>query len=477
MESTNTLFVVFGATGDLMKKKLFPSFYNLYTKNSNISVLGVGRQELNDETFREMNKELLCSFDDLAFKEKVFYQDVQYLEQESYLLLKEKIDLLKKEQKDLQVIFYLAMPPHLFDPIMQNLKFHGLDSIETYNTKIVFEKPFGVDLESAKELNRNILKSFKESQVYRIDHYLGKEAIQNFLTLRFANSFFEPLWNNNYIDNIQITGFETIGIEGRGGYYDNSGALKDMLQNHLLQMLSLIAMEPPATLGAKHIRDEKVKVFEAIHHLEKDMKGHIAYGQYGAGNIDGKEVLSYRDEEGIPEDSITETYVALRVFIDNWRWKGVPFYLRTGKRMQKRGTTVVVEFKKLPQLLYNSNDEVDTNKLIIHIQPDASISMEFNVKTPGTNTNVDPVIAEFDHKEFFGLETPEAYEVLFNEIVKGDQSLFARLDGVEEAWRIVDSIIKCKDLRENIEVYPSGSIGPKGAEKLLEEDGRKWHNL
>lgn len=477
MDTMHTLFVVFGATGDLMKKKLFPSFYNIYRKNPTVSVLGVGRKELDDESFREMNNTILSSYENKKFQEEVFYQQISYTEQESYVHLKEKIDLLKQEKKNLQVIFYLAMPPHLFNPIMQNLKIQGLDSIEEYQTKIVFEKPFGVDLKSARELNTNILKAFKESQVYRIDHYLGKEAVQNFLTLRFANSFFEPLWNNHYIDNIQITGFETIGIEGRGGYYDESGALKDMLQNHLLQMLSLIAMEPPATLDAKHIRDEKVKVFEAIHHLEKDIEGHIAYGQYSQGVVEGEKVIGYREEEGIPKDSNTETYVALRVFIDNWRWKGVPFYLRTGKRMQKKGTTVVVEFKKLPQLLYNSKDTVDTNKLIIHIQPDASISMEFNVKTPGVSNKVDPVIAEFDHREFFGLDTPEAYEVLFNEIIKGDQSLFARLDGVEEAWRIVDTIVKCRDLREHIELYPSGSLGPKGADKLLEEDGRKWHNL
>ena len=480
-ENKNTLFVVFGATGDLMKKKLLPSFYNIFSKHQQLEIIGIGRKEFSDESFRESNKEILDSFENKEFvsefNENLFYHQLSYTDKESYLHLRERVDQIKKEKKDLQVIYYLAIPPQLFDPVMQNLKSQELDSIEKYNAKIVFEKPFGVDLASAKDLNKKIMAAFDEEQVYRIDHYLGKDSIQNFLTLRFANSFFEPMWNNKYIDNIQITGFETIGVEGRAGYYDESGALRDMLQNHLLQMLSLIAMEPPATLDAKHIRDEKVKVFEAIHHLENDIQKHIAYGQYGPGMIDGKKVIGYLEEEGMPKNSKTESYVALRIFVDNWRWKGVPFYLRTGKRMQKKGTTVVIEFKDLPQLLYNKQCNVESNKLIIHIQPDASISMEFNVKKPDSNTEVEPVIAEFDHKDYFGLNTPEAYETLFYEIIKGDQSLFTRFDGVEEAWRIVDNIIHCKDECPLVEKYTAGSIGPKNAERLLKEDGRKWHNL
>ncbi len=475
----DTLYVVFGATGDLMKKKLFPSFSNIFNENKNLKVLGIGRKDFDDKSFRDFNYDFLnkeISNLDSNFINSIFYEKLDYSKTQDYINLQKRINEFKEKSKDFQVIFYLALPPHLFETVMNNLKEFNLNSINLYNSKIVFEKPFGEDLKSAKDLNEKIRNVFQEKQVFRIDHYLGKGPIQNFLALRFANSFFEPLWNNKYIDNVQITGFETLGIEGRGEYYEKSGALKDMLQNHLLQMLSLIAMESPTSLDAKHIRDEKVKLFESITHLEEDFSKHIIIAQYDKGLIDNQKVIGYLDEVGIAKNSKTETYVALRIFIDNWRWKGVPFYLRTGKRMNKKGTTVVVEFKQLPNILFNKFGDVESNKLIIHIQPDASISIEFNVKSPTTPNKVERVISEFDHKDFFGINSPQAYEVLFKEIIKGDQTLFSRSDEVEESWRIVDKIVNCKS-NLKISKYKSGTIGPIESDKLLKEDGRQWNNF
>jgi len=359
------------------------------------------------------------------------------------------------------------MPPALFEPILENIKTSGLYSEKNSIKKIAFEKPFGSDLVSAQKLNAQIMKVFDESQIYRIDHYLGKEAVQNFLVLRFANHFLEPLWNNRHIDNIQISAPENLGVGTRAGYYEKSGAVKDMVQNHLFQMLSLIAMEPPVNLHADSIRDEKYKVFSAIKDFHGDWDHNVVFGQYEG----------YKKEKGIASNSKTETFVALKLELDNWRWAGVPFYLRTGKMLKRKGTMIVVEFKSLPNILYNRKGKLESNKLIIKVQPDEKIEMMLNIKSPKGNLRIDPVKIDFDHKKFFGIGSPQAYERILSDIEKGDQTLFTRWDGVEESWKIIDKLVDCKDNCPILFKYDKGSWGPNQSDEFIGQDGRSWFNF
>lgn len=478
-----TIFVLFGVTGDLARRKLIPAFFCLGKDKKfyeEFDVIGVGRKDLGigEYVLGSIEKFSGCDLNDGVhsdFTEKFSYVKIDFSNYASYQNIKDEIDR-KSRGFDTQVIYYLATPPKLFFDILAGLEKHGMNKNGESLKKIVFEKPFGEDLSSARKLNNSVGDVFDEKHIYRIDHYLGKEAVQNFLALRFANHFFEPLWNNRHIDNVQISAFEQLGVEGRGSYYEKSGALRDMVQNHLFQMLSLIAMEPPYNLDAEAIRDEKIKVFSAMKSLEGSWDECVRFGQYGTGNLLGKSVLGYREEDGVDNNSRTETYVALKLQVDNWRWAGVPFYLRTGKRLEKKGTTVVVEFRKVPNILFNGKGNLASNKLIINIQPDEKIEMQFNVKVPGESNRIKRVGAEFDHKKFFKIASPEAYEKLLLDVANGDQTLFTRWDAVEESWKIVDKLVDCRDNCPMVFKYDSGSLGPKEADELLEKDGRVWFN-
>jgi len=477
MKAKRKIFVLLGATGDLAKRKLFRALQVLFENdNSDLIVLGASADQYNDEEFR--NQIVIPSLKDTSVNEKfisqIYYNKLDFTNTENYKYLISRIDELSNSNTE--IIFYLAIPPQLFTNVLENLNSHRINKKNNRNIKIVFEKPFGTDLKSATILNNSIIEVFDEKQIYRIDHYLGKDAVQNFLVFRFANSIFEPLWNHKYIDNIQITGFETLGVEQRAGYYDHAGALRDMVENHLFQMLSLIAMEPPSKLDADSIRDEKVKIFDSIEEVE-NWKEHSVFGQYSSNTINNEYIKGYKEEEGVAKNSRTETYVALKILIDNWRWKGVPFYLRTGKRMKKSGTTIVIEFKDTPNILYNKKGNLEPNRLIIKVQPNSNILMEFNIKSPNKNFLINSILTEFDKQKFCDLNTPEAYVILFEEIFKGDQTLFTRWDGVEKSWRIVDKLINCKSECPVIFPYDALSWGPVQADELLEKDNHKWYHF
>jgi glucose-6-phosphate 1-dehydrogenase len=347
-------------------------------------------------------------------------------------------------------------------------------------TRVIIEKPFGTDLETARELNRKVHEALDEKQIYRIDHYLGKETVQNIMVFRFANAVFEPIWNRRYVDHVQITAAETVGVENRGGYYDKSGVVRDMFQNHLLQLLCLTAMEPPVAFGAEATRDEKGKLLRSVRPVTPDTVAEFAVrGQYGRGKVGGKEVVGYREEPGVAKDSPTPTYAAIKFFVDNWRWEGVPFYLRSGKRLAKRVTEIAIQFKRPPLLLFRSCaavDDVSPNVLVMRIQPDEGVSLTFEVKPPGPDICVSPLSLDFKYEQAFGNTSPEAYETLLEDCIEGDSTLYTRHDWVEEAWALVDPIIKTWDRTKptNLPNYEAGSWGPKEADEFLQRDGRRW---
>lgn len=481
-----TIFVIFGATGDLMQRKLIPAFFCMQHHKKDLDefeVLSIGRRDISQKQYLDefvlpsLEKYSSCYDKNLvsSYIEKMTYVEVDFKNTKSFSIIKKEIEKRSKEYQT-QVIYYLSVPPSLFSPILEALSENGLSEQNEIPKKIAFEKPFGTNLGSARKLNSKIMQVFSEDQVYRIDHYLGKEAVQNFLVLRFANHFLEPLWNNRHVDNIQITVSETLGVGSRAQYYEESGALRDMVQNHLFQMLSLIAMEPPASLDPESIRDEKVKIFSSIKPLEENSwSKNVVFGQYDKAVIDGKLVPGYTEEEGVAKNSKTETFVALKLEIDNWRWAGVPFYLRTGKRIKEKGTTVVVEFKKVPHILYNLTGNLESNKLVISIQPDEKITMQFNVK--GTQGKPMLASAEFDHRKQFNINTPEAYENILNSIINSDNSMFTRWDAVEKSWEIVDKLVECHDNCPVVYKYDSGTWGPVISNKLLENDGRRWNQF
>jgi len=493
--------IIFGASGDLAERKLIPSLYHLDIQHllpERFFLIGTGRSEMTHEAFREKLKVALHKFARAGpihesiwdeFLQRFYYLKGDYGSLASYTFL---ADFLKKMDDKYGTngnrLFYLAVPPNLYGSIIQYLGKSGLAG-EKYCPelcmlrdgwcRVIIEKPFGSDLTTARELDQQISRVFSEEQIYRIDHYLGKETVQNILFLRFANTIFEPVWNRNYIDHVQITVAETLGVEHRAGYYEGTGALRDMFQNHMLQLLAFVAMEPPVRFGAQFIRDEKLKVFRSIRDMSTEEIDHSTVrGQYGAGEIDGRKVAAYREEEGIPGDSATETFAALRVFIDNWRWQNVPFYLRSGKRLPKRVTEIAIQFKTVPHLLFEPirQEDIAPNTLILRIQPDEGISLAFQAKHPGAKLCMQTVEMDFDYESSFGTVPPEAYERLLLDCMVGDQTLFNHRDGVERCWELITPILKrWEELPpETLHFYRSGTLGPAESHLLLERDGRKW---
>ncbi len=487
------IMVIFGATGDLTKRKLFPALYNLAKDGhlpESFAVIGVGRQELSSEEFRRDMADALSEFagtngdaESLKwFCGRTYYTGGDFDEDKA--LFSDIKSLLAEVGEDLSIppnyLFYMAVPPGLFAGVAQKTVKHGLGDESEGWRRFVFEKPFGRGLESAKELNRELLEILNESQIYRIDHYLGKETVQNLLVFRFGNSVFEPIWNRNFIDHVQITVAETLGVEGRGGYYDQAGALRDMIPNHLFQLVTLTAMEPPVSFAADPVRNEQMKILDAIDCLSGDEAGRCAVrGQYGAGEVNGEAAEGYREEEKVPKDSRTETFAALKLSIDNWRWAGVPFYLRTGKRMPTKHSSIVIQFKQAPFALFRETPvgHLETNRIEIHIQPDEGITLHFGAKIPGPMVRIGAVDMDFNYSEHFGEQIATGYERLLFDAMTGDATLFQRADMVEASWGIVQPVLdKWAETEADFPNYAAGSWGPEDADELIERDGRRWKN-
>ncbi|HHF5041378.1 glucose-6-phosphate dehydrogenase [Haemophilus influenzae] len=483
MQTDNNCIVIFGASGDLTHRKLIPALYNLYKigrLSENFSVLGVARSDLNDETFREKMREALIHNEETtpdtldAFCSHLYYQAVNTSDAQDYGKLVPRLDdLHDKYQTCGNTLYYMSTPPSLYGVIPECLAAHGLNTEEYGWKRIIVEKPFGYDEKTAQALDVQIHRFFEEHQIYRIDHYLGKETVQNLLVLRFSNGWFEPLWNRNFIDYVEITGAESIGVEERGGYYDGSGAMRDMFQNHLLQVLAMVAMEPPAIINANSMRDEVAKVMHSLRPLtSEDMENNLVLGQYTAAEINGKMEKGYLEEKGVPADSRTETYISLRCEIENWRWAGVPFYVRTGKRLPARVTEIVIHFKTTPHPVFSQN--APENKLIIRIQPDESISMRFGLKKPGAGFEAKEVSMDFRYADLAGTQVLTAYERLLLDAMKGDATLFARTDAVHAAWKFVQPILDYKANGGRIHEYEAGTWGPVAADKLIAKQGKVW---
>jgi len=487
--------VIFGASGDLTYRKLIPALYNLAADGdlpAALSVVGFARREKSDASFRDELREATQKFsrqglnDELwqSFGERIFYHRSEFGDLAGYTALAQRLEALDNERNTRgNRLFYLSVAPTEFAGILEKLAAVGLNRTKSGAwARVIVEKPFGTDLPSAQALNQVVNDVFREKDTFRIDHYLGKETAQNIMVLRFANGIFEPLWNHRYIDHVQITAAEPLGVGSRGPYYESSGALRDMVQNHLLQLLCLVAMEPPTDLAADSVRDEKVKVVRALRPMSaEEVAQNVVRGQYVEGVINGERVPSYRKEERVDTKSMTETYVALKAHVDNWRWAGVPFYVRVGKRLPKGGTEIAVQFKSAPGVLFNKDAEQGgPNVLVIRIQPDEGISLRIQAKRPGGAVRVEPVKMDFHYGTSFGKASPEAYERLLLDAMSGDATLFARRDEVEGAWRFIDLI---EDAWHNTEKppplceYPAGSWGPTEADELLERDGHAWRRL
>ena len=479
------VLVVFGASGDLTTRKLMPALAALADERrlpSSFAVVGVARTELADDDFRAQMVEAVdepsAAWESLV---KGFrYVAGDYGNRDTFESLKQTLDEVHKERGTSgNVVYYLATPPQVFGKIAGALKECGLHRPERDAfVRIVVEKPYGRDLASAQSLDAEMHEVFDESQIYRIDHYLGKETVQNVLALRFANAIFEPIWNRRYVDHVQITVAESVGIGHRGSFYEGAGALRDIVQNHVLQVLALTLMEPPATVDAQGIRDEKVKALRAVDILSVDEVGSdVVRAQYGPGWVEGEEVVGYRQEEGVDPESRTETYVAMRVMVDNWRWAGVPFYLRTGKRLPKRHTEVAIEFHDVPHLPFGRRESrgLGPNALVLRIQPDDGITLRFGAKVPGQAFKVRSTSMDFSYGAAFLEETPDAYERLLLDAMIGDPTLFIRTDEVEQAWRIVAPVLEAwSDPSFPLARYDAGTWGPKEADRLLDRDGRHW---
>ncbi|WP_405397434.1 glucose-6-phosphate dehydrogenase [Maribacter sp. Asnod2-G09] len=493
-KTENQMLVIFGASGDLTARKLIPAIFNLYKGNDlpdNFVVLGVSRSDLGDLKFR--NKVVLESpylekerkeFDAdyiQKFADKLFYEDLGSDYDTSYERLEKRIsDLDQKYGTAGNHMFYLSTPPSLYEPIAKNLSDQGLNEESTGWRRIIVEKPFGYSLESAKELNDGLHTYFKEGQIFRIDHYLGKETVQNLLVTRFANSIFEPLWNRNYIHHVEITNAESVGVEKRGGYYDKSGALRDMFQSHLLQIVALIVMEPPLSADAEEIRNEKLKALKSLRLMndEKTLFENTIRAQYVSSKIDGQEVKGYREEDGVDENSTTETFAAVKFFVDNWRWADVPFYVRTAKRMPTKVTEVVIHFKTPHhQIFKESGISNKDNKLVIRIQPDEGILIKFGVKVPGQGFEVERANMDFYYSSLTETHVMEAYERLLLDAMQGDATLYARADEVEAAWAFVDPILDYWKNGKDVKMYgyAAGVWGPENANELIEGVG-EWRN-
>ncbi|MCM3766463.1 glucose-6-phosphate dehydrogenase [Neobacillus niacini] len=483
-QNLTSLIMIFGATGDLATRKLFPSLYRLYDRGRlhKFAVVGVARRTLSNDSFQQSVKDSVTAAlgekDNLdEFASHFYYQSHDVADSDSYITLKNFADEIDAHyQLEGNRIFYLAMAPQFFGPIALHLKSDGLTDVKGYK-RLVIEKPFGHDLESAKVLNEQIRTAFDEKEIYRIDHYLGKEMVRNIEVIRFANAIFEPLWNNRYISNIQVTSSEVLGVEERGRYYESSGALRDMLQNHMLQMVALLAMEPPISLTTDEVRSEKVRVFRSLRTIEGDeVKNYFVRGQYGEGVIEEKEVPKYRDEPMVDQESNTETFVAGKVMIDNFRWAGVPFYIRTGKRMTTKTTKIVVQFKDIPMNLYYQTEKMlNPNLLVIHIQPEEGITLHLNAKKAGGHLEAQTVKLSFANTGIQAMNTPEGYEKLLYDCMRGDATNFTHWDEVAYSWAFVDKISAVwEQEKAAFPNYQSGSMGPKEADELLEKDGFFW---
>jgi glucose-6-phosphate 1-dehydrogenase len=489
-------FVLFGATGDLAHRKVIPALYHLWRTHllpHEFMIVALGRRDYTDEMFREGLRESLANYsrvlpieldvcDELC--QRVVYHRCDFADPAGYASLVELLDRLDEERGTrANRLFYLATQPSAFAEIIAQLGRVGLDHERHEGgwRRVVIEKPFGRDLDSAVRLNREVGKVFRERQVYRIDHYLGKETVRNLLVFRFGNGIFEPIWNRRYIDHVQITVAESIGIEGRGAFYEETGASRDFLQNHLLQLLSLVAMEPPTTFEADALRDEKVKVIRAITELSPDqVRRDVVRGQYGPGWVTAQPVAGYRAEPDVDPLSETETFVAARLTVDDWRWSGVPFYLRMGKRLPKRATEIAIQFKDVPHRLFrDSATDPEPNLLAMRIQPDEGIMLRFGAKVPGLGIDVRNVTMDFTYGSAFQTDSPDAYETLILDALLGDASLFTRADEVEEAWSIVDPIIDAWAAMPppDFPNYEAGTWGPETADDLIGREGRRWRRI
>ncbi|MRH44594.1 glucose-6-phosphate dehydrogenase [Aquibacillus halophilus] len=484
-----SIIVIFGATGDLANRKLYPSIYRLYRNkelSEDFAVIGVARRPLTNDEFRSNVRKSVNHFEDEKVDHDTFashfhYHPFDVTDLKSYQRLNDLISTLDVEYRtEGNRIFYLAMAPNFFGTIAANLKSEGLTTTKGWS-RLVIEKPFGHNFESARELNDQIRQAFTEDQIYRIDHYLGKEMVQNIEVIRFANAIFEPLWNNQFISNIQITSSETLGVEDRGRYYESSGALRDMVQNHILQMMALLAMEPPIKLTTDEIRSEKVKVLRALRSItEEKVDKYFVRGQYDRGTVDGNEINAYRDSNSVDPHSNTETFVSGKLLIDNFRWAGVPFYIRTGKRMKQKSTEIVIQFKDLPMnLYYDKGENIHPNLLVIHIQPDEGVTLHLNAKKGDYSSTSTPIQLSYNNNSNDKMNTPEAYEVLLYDCMRGDSTNFTHWDEVALSWKYVDIISNAWENKSSDQFpnYESGSNGPKDSDDLLEKDGFHWWSV
>ncbi len=479
--------VIFGATGDLAKRKLLPALYNLNGDRllpENFAVVALGRGSMTTDAYRERARRDLQEFGTVTTEQircewlesRLSYLSIDFSDPAAYEGLRATLAASASAAGGLppNYLFYLATPPSLFGPIVERLSAAGLLAEGRGWRRVIIEKPFGHDLDSARALNRQLAGLLTEHQIYRIDHYLGKETVQNIMAFRFANGIFEPIWNRRYIDHVQITVAEAVGVEQRGGYYDRAGAMRDVVQNHLFQLLALTAMEPPISFEADAVRDERVKVLRAVRALSA--AGDVVRGQYGA-NAAGAHARAYRDEPNVAADSRTETYVALRLLVDNWRWADVPFYLRTGKRLPARTTEVVIQFKRAPLVLFRDTpvECLQPNQLVLRIQPEEGIALRFEAKVPGPRVRLGTVRMNFDYADYFGAAPKTGYETLLYDAMTGDSTLFHRADIVEAGWSIVDPILSAwNEMDASPHTYPSGSWGPQAADTLLAKEGREW---
>ncbi len=486
------VFVLFGASGDLTKRKLIPALFNLVQAKllpDNFALVGVAVDDLTVEAFRAQVSEFLPVAEsdkpDLEwFRQRLFYERGDFGDPGTFLKLRERLNAVDaKHHTEGNYLFYLATAPKFFAQIVGQLGRAGLSTQENGRwRRVVIEKPFGHDLDSAKGLNRDIKNVLPESQIYRIDHYLGKETVQNIMVFRFDNAIFEPIWNRRYIDHVQITNAETVGVERRGGYFDMAGTLRDMVPNHVMQLLSLTAMESPVSFQADGVRNEQAKVLHSIQPLDsEDVLERSVRGQYGVGTVNGERVPGYRAEPGVAPESRTETFVALKLNIDNWRWAGVPFYLRTGKRLARRHTEIAIQFKRMPFELFRNAPfhTLHTNTLVIQIQPVEGISLSFGAKVPGPVLRVGSVDMSFEYSKYFGADANTGYEVLLYDCMIGDATLFQRADMVEAGWSVVNPVLDVWRALppRKFPNYASGSWGPADSDRLLQIDERQWRNI
>ncbi|MDR3250693.1 MAG: glucose-6-phosphate dehydrogenase [Tannerella sp.] len=490
-EKDKFVLVIFGASGDLTWRKLTPALYDMSCQSltpEDFRIVGVGRATFGDDDFRRKMSESLEKFVPSAFYEKtkidaflaqMYYHVMDTNDADAYPRLREKLESLSEALVcDANYLYYFAIPPFMYAPVAANLYKAGLTCNKGGWKRVIVEKPFGRDYDSAVGLNNALLQYFGEDQIYRIDHYLGKETVQNILVTRFSNSIFEPLWNRNYVEYVEITSSESLGVGSRAGYYETAGALRDMIQNHILQILGIVAMEPPVSSDAYSIRNEMLKVFRSLRKIRKEeVADSVVRGQYISSVVRGEIQPGYRDEKGVDPKSKTETYVAMKCFIDNWRWSGVPFYIRTGKHLPTRVTEVVIHFRRNPHKIFTLKNSLETigNKLIIRIQPDEGLVLKFGMKVPGIGFNVDEVSMDFRYSSLNEKHIPDAYERLLSDCITGDATLFQRGDAVEATWQYVQPILDAWREDENpIYGYPAGSWGPEQADRLLARDGYEW---